>query len=50
MGSKTVRTWWLYTIYLVLCLLVLPDQSFVSRVWWMEHNMLTNSLQTIFVC
>jgi hypothetical protein len=39
-----------YSLYLILCLLVIRDQSFVSRGWWMEQNMLINCLQNIFVC
>jgi hypothetical protein len=39
-----------YSVYLILCLLVIPDQSFVSRVWLMEQNMLVNCLLSKFVC
>jgi len=39
-----------YSLYLILCLLVIPDQSFVSRVRWMEQNVLINCLRSKFVC
>ena len=39
-----------YSLYLILRLVEIPDQSFMSRVWWMKHNVLTDCLQNIFVC
>jgi hypothetical protein len=35
-----------YSVYLILCLLVILNQSFVSRFWWMEHNMLIHFYRT----
>ena len=33
-----------YSLYLILCLLVICEELFVSGVWWMEQNMLINCL------